>query len=735
MKTPTKKPLKYCIIFSFVLFIFWGYPVEFGSEKSFFQGFAIQKPIIRIGLGVNLSDIKIRSSSGMKIYEVKSNYKLVADDVNEVNIKGRKEKVNEKFIIQVAQSEEREEAELKAQEIRVKVDSKISIRKDEDSGIFQVMIGDFLNRDDALMYIKTLNRIGIEETWIIREEVTEEAAKPLWILVNDELKSLNNETVLYFIPSHKQSFLSFKGRDYRGIFVLKASPKGIVLINFINLENYLRGVVPSELSPYSFAEIEAHKAQAVAARTYAIKNLETYEELGFDLDDTPKTQFYRGMIAEHPLSTEAVEKTNGEVVVYKKELINALFTSTCGGQTENVENIFQGRSQPYLISTDCLYEKQKEWLLESENILLPIRARWKDISREIAYLTIWGVIPPETNPAFYREESSFDETIEWTKKVLLLIGKKKDLMVPQDSVLNFTNFARFIVNSFEWENRVKNLLLRSEVDYILKNYMNLKEEDKSNLAYLILEGIFPASKEIGNTTKILSRAEIALFLAKIISNYKNLYEQGIFTGFNKNKIELEKEHQKKLFSFSPNTFLLRNNDGQYSFASHIYLLGGEEVKWIEKDGEVQLLEIIYPSDSNTLDRHSVFNRWHLKTSIEDLEERVNRYYPIGRIIDVIPQERGASKRVIKLLITGSDGQAVVKGLKIRWVLGLRDTLFTIDREFDENKRIKNFSFSGRGWGHGVGLCQVGSYGMAQTGAGYKDILRKYYNGTKIKKIF
>ena len=735
MNPPQQNHLKVCIIVAFVFFIFWGHPVEFGSEKSFFQGYAIPKPIIKIGLGVNLSDIKIRASSGMKIYEVKSNYTLVAEDVDEVHIRGRKEKVSEKFIIQVAQIEKREEAEVRAQEIQSMIESKVFVRKDEESGVFQVMIGDFMTREDALKFIKTLNSIGVTNTWIIREEITEEAAKPLWILVNDELKSLNNETVLYFIPSHEKSFLSFQGRDYRGIFVLRASPKGIVLINILNIEDYLKGVVPSEFSPYSFREIEAHKAQAVAARTYAIKNLGANEQLGFDLDDTPKSQFYRGMIAEHPFSTEAVEATRGEVVVYKDELINALYTSTCGGRTEDVENIFEGKSLSYLRSTECLYDKQKEWLVESKNILLPIKARWKDISREVAYLIIWEVIPAETNPAFYRQEASFEEAVKWTKNALSLLGKKKDLVVPQNSVLNSSYFASFIVDAFDWHNRVNNLLLDSEVDYILKDVKGLKNEDRNNLAYLILEGVFPASKDIGNDERSLTRAEVAYFLAKIILNYKSLDEEGIFTGFNKNKIELEKEYKKKDFLLSPYAFLLRNYDGQYSFVSRVYLLGGEDVRWIERNGEVELIEVCYPPESNTLDRHSVFNRWHQTVSMEELGQKVSQYYPIGKLIDIIPLRRGASKRVIELLIRGSEGEAVVKGLKVRWVLGLRDTLFTVDREYDEDGRIVNFSFSGRGWGHGVGLCQVGAYGMAQTGATYRDILKKYYSGTKIKKIF
>jgi len=59
----------------------------------------------------------------------------------------------------------------------------------------------------------------------------------------------------------------------------------------------------------------------------------------------------------------------------------------------------------------------------------------------------------------------------------------------------------------------------------------------------------------------------------------------------------------------------------------------------------------------------------------------------------------------------------------------------IDREYDEDGNISHFIFTGRGWGHGVGLCQVGAYGMAREGANYKKILKKYYKGIKIVKKY
>lgn len=738
MQIPHQKYIKFFISAFVAFFILGGQPVEFGEEKTFFHGFSIEKPIIKIGLGVNLSDIKISSSSGMKIYEVNAKYKLIAEDADEVRIKGHKEKLTEKFLVQVAQTKEREEAEEMGEELKTKIKQKIYVTEDSESeieGSYQVNIGDFLTRGDALHFIKELNQIGIEESWILREEITLDKSKPLWILVNDKLINLYENTVLYFIPSHKQSYLTFNGRNYRGFFVLKASHKGIILVNILNLEDYLKGVVPSELSPYDFSELEAHKAQAVAARTYAIKKLGMHGDLGFDLSDTPKSQFYKGMSAEHPLSSQAVEMTKGEVVYYKGKLIDALYTSTCGGMTEDVENIFGGPSLPYLRNTECVYEKQKEWELTSKNSIFPVQVEGRNISPLIASLISLKVIPREINPAFFEETATQEEALEWMNNILGLLGKKNRAISSQPSLLNYSDLAHLIVQAFGWVDRVKNLLLTSEKEYILKDYQEWNGKEGDDLAYLIQSGIFPSSRKLKDPERRVSRGELAFYLGKIIQSYRDLKHLGVFKKIEKDDIEFEEEGESKKLSLSPNIFLVRNSAGEYSFASRIYLLGGERVRWVESAGSVQLLEVTYPPYSNVLDRTSLFHRWQIRKSRVELEERINQFYPVGELQDLIPLRRGISNRVVELLIKGSETQALVKGFKIRRVLGLRETLFVFDREYDDEGHIAHFIFCGKGWGHGVGLCQVGAFGMARAGAGYKEILKKYYHGTKITEIY
>ena len=721
-----------------VLFFLAGKPPEFGQENQFFQGFLIQNPVIRIGLGVNLEEITIRASSGMKVYEVGSDYRLLAQDVDEIQVKGHKEKLTEKFVLQVAQTAKREEAEKLAARLKPEAGQRVYVVSGQESkseDLYQVRIGDFLTRTEALKFIKTLNSQGVGEAWILREEVTEEESHPLWALVGDELETLNNETVIYFIPTDQESYLSYKGTQYRGIFVLRASPKGLVLVNTLNLEYYLRGVVPEELSPDRFHGFEALKAQAVAARTYAIRKLGLNRDLGFDLCDTPKSQVYGGLSAERAESNRAVEETKGEVALYKGKLINALYTSTCGGMTEDIENVFEGQAQPYLKSTECTYEKQKEWTLESPP-MLPVWINGRSIERDTAMLIGLGIIPRETNPSYYQEPVTFEEASAWFGKALALVGKSSEKFAPPEAVLNFTNLAKLMIAAFQWEDRVKNLMLPSEVEFVLRDFPPVRSDARDSLAYLIHSGVFPSRPEMADEKRTATRGEIVYILSKAIRSYFDPSRKGELRGLTrKNELEVEADGESLVIPVSPDVLLFRAQDGEVYPASRLYLLGGEDIRWVENGGEIGCLEVSYPVSTSTLDRGSPFHRWLVRQSKTEIEKRINDYYPIGELQDIVVLNRGKSHRVIELEIIGTESQVVVKGLKIRWVLGLRDTLFTLDKECDAEGRTSHYVFAGKGWGHGVGLCQVGASRMAQSGADYKEILKKYYQDIKIGRYY
>jgi stage II sporulation protein D (peptidoglycan lytic transglycosylase) len=93
--------------------------------------------------------------------------------------------------------------------------------------------------------------------------------------------------------------------------------------------------------------------------------------------------------------------------------------------------------------------------------------------------------------------------------------------------------------------------------------------------------------------------------------------------------------------------------------------------------------------------------------------------------------------VVELAVLGGRDreEVVLKGLKVRWGLGLRENLFVIDRETDARGAVERFVFTGKGWGHGVGLCQVGAFGMARAGSSFEDILKHYYTGITLQTAY
>ncbi len=77
----------------------------------------------------------------------------------------------------------------------------------------------------------------------------------------------------------------------------------------------------------------------------------------------------------------------------------------------------------------------------------------------------------------------------------------------------------------------------------------------------------------------------------------------------------------------------------------------------------------------------------------------------------------------------------MKGEKIRSVLRLNEQLFVINKLYDSNGKAISYSFTGRGWGHGVGMCQYGAYGLAKMGLKYDAIVKHYYTGVDLTKAY
>jgi stage II sporulation protein D len=151
---------------------------------------------------------------------------------------------------------------------------------------------------------------------------------------------------------------------YEGEFVLTASGNKINAINVIDIEKYLRGVVPYEIGRLDESKFEALKAQAVAARTYAYKHFGSRKAQGFDVYADTRDQVYKGIHSVSDVTDKAVRETEGVVMTYNGEFITAYYHSTCGGETEGV--VTWGRpNHPYLQNKPDIRPDGTPWCRES----------------------------------------------------------------------------------------------------------------------------------------------------------------------------------------------------------------------------------------------------------------------------------------------------------------------------------------------------------------------------------
>ncbi len=180
-----------------------------------------------------------------------------------------------------------------------------------------------------------------------------------FISFNEVLVSYKGKDFLFETPilfEAEDGFILFENKRYRGKILLE---KGEKVINIVKLEDYLLGVVPAEIGRKDPSLIEAFKAQAVCARSYALRKYMERMYAPFHLYGDIKDQVYLGRDYEDSWGNSACEATRGVVCVYKNEIALTLYHSTCGGVTANFKDMFPAMDElPYLRGVRCnLYGK------------------------------------------------------------------------------------------------------------------------------------------------------------------------------------------------------------------------------------------------------------------------------------------------------------------------------------------------------------------------------------------
>lgn len=206
--------------------------------------------------------------------------------------------------------------------------------------------------------IKSENGFQVKEKSSGKDLLIIDGNKNITISANEDGIIIDNQFFpsideIKLIPKNGE-FLQVEERKYRGEIEIIKNNTLINVINIIGIEQYLYGVLKKEISP-EWPE-EALKAQAIAARTFALSNMNKYLDNGYNICATTNSQAYGGLYHEHPATNKAVDDTSGIVATYQGEPINAVYHSDSGGFTENSEDVWGG-FVPYLRSVQSDFEE------------------------------------------------------------------------------------------------------------------------------------------------------------------------------------------------------------------------------------------------------------------------------------------------------------------------------------------------------------------------------------------
>lgn len=704
-------------------------------------GKSLREPTIRVSLSQGAREVDI-SSEGMfyLVDKDEGDFLLGKALFREAEVKLLGEGGRRIYQIQVGSFSKKENGRRIVERLREDISLPVSLNYDEKKAVYQVRVGRFKDRKEATKLLSELSRLGFYGAFIVSNEYPSRASELLLTLFpQGEVKRVRKK--LLFVPRDFSHPLKVNGHPYRGVVEVYISPSGgLLTVNELWLEDYLKGVVPCEMSPDVFPELEALKAQAVAARTYAVRNLGKFASLGFDICSTPSCQVYRGLSAERELTTKAVLATMGEVITYEGEPINALYTSTCGGHTENVENIFPGEKEPYLRGVECYPEMEGEELIEGGISLPSIHSEdGEEITEKVVLLFLTGVISGEKlSSAYLSQPIDGKEVEDFFSRALRIIGKKGgEVNIPDYPSL--LDVLSFLVDGLGWRRRAQLMIEEKDVSYLIPDARKIpfSIESLKKVALLVKEGVInPFPDGSYHLSSPPSRGLVLKLIYDLLSRFGYPWlDKGTFFKKEGDKLVIKLKSEEVSYSLSSKLYLFSAVGGKAIRMNRLRVFVGDELLFHHNNGSIDFIKVVPSKEGIADDRRSPYHSWEVSYSREELTERVHRYIDLGEVVDLVPEKFGVSGRVIRLRVIGEKGEKVFSGLSIRSLLGLRDTLFVIERNYDAQGRIQRFTFVGKGWGHGVGLCQVGAFGMALRGASYRDILTHYYTGVSISRIY
>ena len=742
------------------------------------------EPLIRIGLSTNSGSVSITTTdSSLVSVSPDEQSKLLATNKVTVSARAYRPPEIENYRIEFQGLPTQNEATTLAKEIRDATGETAFASIDTATNTWKVWVGSIKESIiDADELKSKLAEKGFEDAITITEKKTVISPDAVALTQQlrtsgpSEVRSLTQKTgssiptatgfvdpnlreVIINGPSENAKYSSLKsvafgslneranpvrlnGKAYRGKIEVFVNARGsLTVVNVVPLEDYLLGVVPSELG---LPQLEAQKAQAVAARTYAVANIGTFGKQGFDMVPTVSSQVYKGVSIETKMGTQAVQQTRGIVATYHGKPIMAYYTSTCGGRTESSENIFD-HAEPYLVGVECSLEGRRHFepfLIRTNRMPSKLRDDDNlDLARLMSILASNGfqLSTGQMTDEWFDDVPTESEMSNWLNNLAGKFGKTYPNVNRETA--KPVELARILAGLIYAPGYADTMMTESDISYNLAilDAAEVPRERRAEIALLLRDGYFSLNPDLTLRPNMpFTRARLLRLIRKIYEKKKWMPEMMTATAGTSvdGKLMLRSGKSERPLALRPDVFLFREFGGTMYPVKEVALLGGEKLSYqTDALGAVKYLEVEPTETPTTAERMSPWTFWNKSASAGEVQSRLSRYVRgIGSLYDVNIKRVGYSRRPIELEIIGSNGIKTLKGGKIRSALRLPEQLFVMNKRYS-GSTVASYTFTGRGWGHGVGMCQYGAFGLAKMGVKYDEIIKHYYTGVDLTKAY
>ena len=621
-----------------------------------------------------------------------------------------------RFVVQAAAFSQEDTARAAAARLAEELGVAQTVAFSAERGVYRVLLGDFASREEAAALAEKLKASGRDA--LVAESAAGAPASAAIRVTDEDGVPRRLASALDVSPAAPGLRVSVDAATYRGDLRVLVNARGTLsVVNRVDLEEYLYGVVPAEMGPKRFDEAEALKAQAVAARTYAFAHRGQFESEGYDLCATPKCQVYGGLAVEDPLSSAAVDATRGLVLAFQGRFADALFVSTCGGRTENVENVFGESPEPYLVSVEC--GESQTTRIEGARVGRGERAGAR------SGLEWRGYALARRSPKSRTPRAAVLATAQaWA-------GVERKGSPP--STLEPSAVYRELVAAFDLEDARAEHLEPKVVAYDSEApSVSGALQGEAREAYdFLVRFRFGAGEPLPAPDRKLSEEEYAGLLLSAAIRLSGVAEaSGRFLFREGSNLWVKTPDGRSGVPLDPDMPLARRVGDNFYPTGFLTLRPGDRLHWWKRGSQFLALWVELDAAGPTFERESAWTEWVRRVPAAELARRLGGRVPGSEVRELTIVKRSPAGRAIEARIRTDAGEAVLQRFDLRQALGLPELLFTVQKTRGAAGETE-FVFLGRGWGHGVGLCQNGAFGMALAGRHYDEILSHYYTGIAI----